>query len=145
MTKLEALKDDVDKFVREVQLPVKANKGGDTWKQIQAVANAVPAATLTQIAYIKQMQASPDKTNDLPKIPGYLKTMKDQFAVIKLAAVTKYKTEHGPGGVKTRGMLSTAKSKKEEAERVALCDKLISQHAFIKRKLDAMRTPADLA
>jgi len=138
MTKLSELKAAETKFKTEVQAKIKANKGGDTWVKVQAIADRVPAALSSPIASIELMHNSKDPKDKL-KIPGYFKTLRTQFNAIDLAPVNTYIKEHGEGGSKTRGLLSTAKAKQDEKARVALAGNLIKQFGLMQIMLNNMR------
>ena len=133
MTTLKIFKQTVTTFKTKITTPALADKtGGPTWKAVQQAAQAVPAALLPQIAYIEAMMKSKDPKDRL-KVPGYFKTMKAQWSVIKIDAVKKYSAEHGVGGAKTRssglrGLVSSNKSQQAEANRVALCDLFVQQY-----------------
>src|SRR5258705_2195256 len=124
MTKLADLKKHVADFETKAQKPIKANKGGDTWVQVQQIADRVPAAVKPSIHAIEDFRDSRDPVK-VAKIPAYIKTMRTQLNAIALAPVTKYITEHRVGGSNARGSLSTAAAKAEEKKRVAMAGELV--------------------
>lgn len=149
MTTLKTLKANVTTFKTKVTTPVMADKtGGPTWKLVQQSAQAIPAALLPQIAYIEAMMKSKD-TRDRLKIPGYFKTMKAQWDVIKIDAARKYSAQHGAGGSKSRasgikGLLTSNKTQQAEANRVALADLMIQQYLKLDKVMDSLKKAGDL-
>ena len=143
MTKLSELHKAVQTFDAQVTMPMRAAKGGATWKLVQGVGNKIPAALKSPIASIELMNQSKDP-KDKEKIPGYLKVLHTQFDAIKLTPVDKYISEHSLGGHKVRGFFSTPGAKRDEEKRVELANKLKHQHERIQKMLKLMKGPNDL-
>ncbi len=148
MTTLANLKLMVESFQKKVTKLVEADRtGGPTWKLVVKEAQAVPAALKTQIDYIQKCHASvypPDKL----KIPGYFKTMKAQWSVVKIDAAKKYSLEHKKGGAKSRasglkGLVTTAKTQQAEATRVKLCELLIQQYTKLNLVMKSVKKAGD--
>jgi hypothetical protein len=148
MTKLADLKKMVDSFQLKVTKVAEADKtGGPTWKLVVKEAQAIPAALKTQIIYIQKSHASvypPDKL----KIPGYFKTMKDQWSVVKIVNAKKYSLEHKKGGAKSRasgikGLLTSSATQKLEVSRVATCDLLIQQYTKLNLIMKSVSKAGD--
>jgi hypothetical protein len=137
MTKLADLKTHLHDFEIKARTPIKANKGGDTWVKVQQIADKVPAAVNSSIHSIEQFRDSKDPS-DKTKIPGHIKTMRNQLNAIDLAAVTKYIAEHREGGAKARGLLSTAATKAEEKKRVAAAGELVRLVGLMQIELNSM-------
>ena len=135
----------LDKFELEVQKPIKAQKGGDTWKEVVRAADGIKASLRSPMASIELMLKSKDPKDKL-KIPVYQKQITAQLAAVKLGPVTKYQAEHGPGGSKQRtSLLRTSSSKAEEAKRVQLCADLVEQAESLKKIAIALAASKDFS
>jgi hypothetical protein len=144
MPTMKQLDTLLKEYNKEVAAKIAANKGGDTFKEVQKVAKAIPAALTYPMSQLKTMGDSGWK-GDKAKIPVYFKQLKAQWEAIKLTSVTKYISDHQPGGPKNRAnsLLRTAATKKAEADRVELCSKLVQLHGEIDEVMDDLKSPKD--
>ncbi len=137
MTKLGDLKTHLKDFEKKARTPIKANKGGDTWVNVQQIADKVPAALNPSILAIEKMRASSDPAK-VKKIEDLITTLRKQLIAIDLAPVTKYIVEHRQGGSKVRGILSTSAAKAEEKKRVALAGEVVRLVGLMQIELNSM-------
>ena len=127
---IEELSDDIEEAIK-IRDKINAAKGGDTWVKIQGIAARVPAAVKAPVMQIDSLKRSALPA-DRARIAGLLKTASDQIRVIDLKPINTYIKEHGTGGSKTRGILSTAAQKAAEKARVALAGQLVAKVGLIQ-------------
>ncbi len=142
MTKLSEFDAALTKFKTQVHAKVKANQGGPTWVAIQTLAANVVACEpqVDQLAATKNVA---DPKERAKQIEAKLKVLRTKYNAIKLVAISKYIKEHGAGGAKTRGLLSTAKAKAEEKVRVTLATEFLKQFGLMQIMLNELG-PSDM-